>query len=63
MNPIPDKLFLEHNLFIRVFADLNDGSGMRHLKLDQPIGSTPHALTADGLETLFLPRRQRLLVR
>ena len=29
MNPIPDKLFLEHNnLFIRVFADLNDGSGI-----------------------------------
>jgi hypothetical protein len=55
MNPIPEKLFLEQEkLFVRVFADLNDGTGLRHLTPDQPIGSSPHALTAEWARNTLL---------
>ncbi|MAH26184.1 MAG: hypothetical protein CMI19_04440, partial [Opitutae bacterium] len=48
MNSLPPALFLEHdNVSLRVRADLSDGEGLRIVGPDQPITSTPHALSAE----------------
>ena len=48
MNPISPALFLEqHGLKLRVRANLQDGQGLRMLGPDQPITSTPHALSSE----------------
>jgi formylglycine-generating enzyme required for sulfatase activity len=48
MNPLPPSLFLEQTgLRLRVRADLSDGEGLRILGPDQPVTSTPHALSAE----------------
>jgi hypothetical protein len=48
MNPLPPSLFLEQTgLRLRVRADLSDGEGLRIIGPDQPVTSTPHALSAE----------------
>jgi hypothetical protein len=48
MNPLPPSLFLEQTgLTLRVRADLSDGEGLRIIGPDQPVTSTPHALSAE----------------
>lgn len=48
MSPLPPSLFLEQTgLKLRVLADLQDGQGLQFLGPDQPITSTPHALSAE----------------
>jgi hypothetical protein len=48
MQTLPANLFLENeNLFLRVRVDLQDDQGIRLLEPDQPITSTPYALTAE----------------
>jgi len=48
MNPLPPSIFLtEGELYVRVSVDLMDGAGVRILKPDQRISSTPHALSAE----------------
>ena len=48
VNPLPPSLFLEQiGLTLRVRADLSDGEGLRIIGPDQPVTSTPHALSAE----------------
>ena len=48
MNPLPPALFLEHDdLSLRVRVDIADGQGLRGVGPDQPITSSPHALSAE----------------
>jgi hypothetical protein len=48
MNPLPPDLFLKYqNPRLQVWFDQGDGSGLKRLLPDNPISSSPHALSAE----------------